>query len=185
MVWDVPNPPASLLLMGVFRSWTHHENHVYVCAQMHSSCPTSCPHHVSQTCSSQLSPSVKSFNGILEAKLSSFIHTPLNKEDKIIPLKHRAVGREFEKGDPPVGRSAPVWEPRHLRRGEWKVEDPSVCQPGGGLKNPPLGHLLYSLFPCCFDLAFTRPSMRARTLSGQQECIMVQTKGVGALFMNY
>lgn len=45
------------------------------------------------------------------------------------------------------------------------MKDPSVCQPagGGGLKNPPLGHLLYSLFPCCFDLAFTLPSMCARS----------------------
>lgn len=45
------------------------------------------------------------------------------------------------------------------------MKDPSVCQPagGGGLKNPPLGHLLYSLFPCCFDLAFTLPSMWARS----------------------
>lgn len=187
VVWvqTVPNPPATLLLTDVFRSWTHHENHVYVHAQMHSSCPTSCPDHVSQTCTLQLSLSVKSFNGISEVKLSSLIHTLLNKEDKIIPLKHGAAGESLRWSTCwKVGALA--WEPRYLRRAEWKVEDPSVCQPeGGGLKSPPLSHLLYSLFPCCFDLAFTLPSMCARALSGQQECIMVQTKEVGALFMNY
>lgn len=150
----------------------HPERHVRIHVQMHSSCPTSCPDHLSQTLT--INPTEEEFDGSSELKVSSVIIDLLNKEKKYSsPFSVTLWGRRS------------TWKPGQFEAKRGKIGRSCVCQPGGGLKNPPLGHLLYSLFPCCFDLAFTPLSMCARALSGQQGCIMIQTKGVGVLFMNY
>lgn len=168
MVWlqTVPIPPASLLLLGVFRSWTHYKNHVYVHAQMCSCCPSSCLDHVSQICTLPRSPSVKSFKGLSEVKLSSLIHTLLNKEDQQVPSKHGAGRREFGERRSTcrkVGAGCESLDICGEESEKWRIL-PSVIQEEEeqDWKTRLSGHLLYSLFPCCFDLAFTLPSMRAR-----------------------
>lgn len=83
---------------------------------MHSSCPTSCPDHLSQTLT--INPTEEEFGGSSELKVSSVIINLLNKEKNIPPpsVWH------FGEGDPPGNLGS-------FRRGEGKLEDPaSVSQ---------------------------------------------------------
>lgn len=94
----------------------HPERHVCIRVQMHSSCPTSCPEHLSQTLT--INPTGEEFDGSSELKVSSVIIDLSNKE-KNIPLPSVC---HFGEGDPPGNLGS-------FRRREGKLEDPaSVSQ---------------------------------------------------------